>query len=80
MCATGLQLRRISTAQVQDSGRSVSDADILAGEMAVGRWRPDFLAVSYSRSKFAIVDVCRPSDVRLERLDAAYQGTSGQKK
>ena len=74
MCATGLQLRRISTAQVQDSGRSVSDADILAGEMAVGRWRPDFLAVSYSRSKIAIVDVCRPSDVRLERLDAAYQG------
>jgi len=42
--------------------------------MAVGRWRPDFLAVSYSRNKIAIVDVCRPSDVRLERLDAAYQG------
>ena len=54
MFATGLQLCRISTAQVQDSGRPVSDADILAGEMAVGRWRPDFLAVSYSRSKIAI--------------------------
>ena len=41
---------------------------------AVGRWRPDFLAVSYSRSKIAIVEVCRHSDVHLERLDAAYQG------
>jgi ribonuclease HI len=74
MLATGLQLRRIPTAQVQDSGRPVSDADVVAGEMATGRWRPDFLAVSYSRSKIAIVEVCRPSDVRLERLDAAHQG------
>jgi len=74
MLATGLQLRRISTAQVQDSGRPVSDADLAAGETAVGRWRPDFLAVSYSLSKIAIVEVCRPSDVRLERLEAAYQG------
>jgi hypothetical protein len=76
MLATGLQLRRISTAQVQDSGRPVSDADVVTGETAVGRWRPDFLAISYSRSKIAIVEVCRPSqaDVHLERLDAAYQG------
>jgi len=43
-------------------------------QLAGGARRPDFLAVSYSRSKIAIVDVCRPSDVRLERLDAAYQG------
>jgi len=74
MLATGLQLRRISTAQVQDSGRPVSEADVVTGETAVGRWRPDFLAVSYSLSKIAIVEVCRPSDVHLERLDAAYQG------
>ena len=55
---------------------AVSNADILAGEMAVGRWRPDFITVSYSCSKIAIVEVtvCRPSDVCLERLDAAYQG------
>ncbi len=46
MFATGLQLHRISTAQVQDSGKPVSDADVVAGEPAVDRWRPNFLTVS----------------------------------
>ena len=74
MLATGLQLRRVHTAQVQQSGRPVRDTDTAAGDMALGRWRPDLLAVSYSRHKIAILELCRPSDVRLERLDAAYQG------
>ena len=39
MLATGLQLRRVPTIQVQNSGRPVSDADAVAGDMAVGRWR-----------------------------------------
>ncbi len=46
----------------------------MAGERAVGRWRPNFLAVLYSHGKIAIVEMCLPSDIRLERLDAAYQG------
>ena len=74
MLATGLQLRRVHTAQVQQSGRPVRATDTAAGDMALGRWRPDLLAVSYSRHKIAILELCRPSDVRLERLDAAYQG------
>ena len=74
MLATGLQLRRVPTIQVQNSGRPVSYADAAAGDMAVGRWRPDFIAVSESRKKIAIVELCPPSDVWLERLEAAYQG------
>ena len=76
MLATGLQLRRVPTIQVQNSGRptSISDADAVAGDMAVGRWRPNLLVVSELRQKIAIVELCRPSDVRLERLEAAYQG------
>jgi len=74
MLATGLQLRRVPTIQVQNSGRPISDADAVAGDMAVGRWRPDFIAISESRKKIAIVELCRPSDVWLERLEAAYQG------
>ena len=74
MLATGLRLRPVPTDQVQLSGRPVSDADAVAGDMAVGRWRPDFRVVSESRQKIAIVELCRSSDVRLERLEAAYQG------
>ena len=72
--ATGLQLRRVPTIQVQNSGRPVSDADAAAGDMAGGRWRPDFIAVSESRKKIAMEELCRPSDVWLERFEAAYQG------
>ena len=42
--------------------------------MSLGNWRPDFVVVSHSRRKIAILELCRPSDVRLERLQAAYQG------
>jgi hypothetical protein len=74
MLATGLLLHRVPTVQVQNSGRLVSDADAAAGDMAVGKWRPDFIAISESRKKIAILELCRPSDVRLERLEAAFQG------
>ena len=53
MLATGLQLRRVPTDQVQNSGRQVSDADAAAGAMAISRWLPDLLAVSESRNKIA---------------------------
>jgi hypothetical protein len=41
--------------------------------MHLGRWQPDLLLVSHSRRKIAIMDVIRPSDIRRERLQAAYQ-------
>ena len=74
MLATGRRLRRVPTDQVQLSGRPVSDVDAVAGDMAGGRWRPDLLVVSESRQKIAIVELCRPSDVRLERFEATFQG------
>ena len=51
MLATGLRLRRVPTGQVQLSGWPVSDADAVAGDMAVGRWRPDLLVVFRSRER-----------------------------
>ena len=37
----------------------------------VQRWQPDATAISYSRKKIAIVDLCRPSDVCPEQLRIA---------
>ena len=73
MAATGLQLRRVPTVQVQQSGRTVSNADVEVGSMSLGRWQPDLVLISHSRHKIAILEVCRPSDVRLARLREAYQ-------
>ena len=73
--ATGPRLRRVPTDQVQFSGRPVSVAGVVAGDMAVGRWRSDLLAVSESCKKIALVELCRlcrPSNVPFLRLDTAY--------
>ena len=74
LSATGLQLRRVPTALVQQSGRTVRSADIDIGSMALGRWRPDFVLVSDLHHRIAILELCRPSDVRIERLLEAYKG------
>ena len=74
MSATSLRLRPVPTVQVQQSGRTVSVADIQVGSMYLGRWQPDLVLISSSRHKIAILDVCRPSDVWLERLQEANQG------
>ena len=42
--------------------------------MSLGRWQPDLVLISRSLHKIAILEFCRPSDVRLARLHAAYQG------
>ena len=40
-------------------------------EIRVERWQPDAVAVSWTRKKIAIIDLCRPSDVCPEQLKAA---------
>jgi len=72
----GLLLRPVPSTQVQQSGRAVTAANQAAGSMSLGNWRPDFLVVSHwhSRRKLAILELCRPSDVCLGRLQAAYLG------
>jgi hypothetical protein len=42
--------------------------------MSLGRWQPDLVLISRSLHKIAILELCRPSDVRLARLQEAYQG------
>lgn len=73
MAGTGLHLCSVPTALVQSSGRPVSDADKLAGLMSLCRWQPDFVVISYTCHKIAILDLSRPSDVWLERIQAAHQ-------
>jgi hypothetical protein len=72
MAVTGLRLLPVATASVQATGRPVSTADIEKGTMALGRWRPDFLVVSFARRKVAILELCRPSDVSTDLLQNAY--------
>ena len=72
MAVTGLRLLPVATASVQATGRPVSTADIEKGTMALGRWRPDFLVVSFARRKVAILELCRPSDVSTDMLQNAY--------
>ena len=70
---TGLVLEVVPTAIVLQSGRQVSDSDTTALQMSLGRWQPDFMAISYSTKKIAIgPEVCRPSDTRAENLFEAY--------
>ena len=70
---TGLVLEVVPTAIVLQSGRQVSDSDTTALQMSLGRWQPDFMAISYSTKKIAIgPEVCRLSDTRADNLFEAY--------
>ena len=41
--------------------------------MSLGRWQPDFMAISYPTKKPALgPEVCRPSDTRAENLFEAF--------
>ena len=63
----------VPTAIVLQSGRQVSDSDTAALQMSLGRWQPDFMAISYSTYKIAIgPEVCRQSDTHAENLFEAY--------
>ena len=63
----------VSTAIVLQSGSQVMDSDTAALQMSLGRWQPDFLALSYSTKKIATgPEVCRPSDTCTENLFEAY--------
>ena len=60
MAATGLVLRRVPTAQVQQSGQTVSASDITVGSMSLGRWQPDLVLISRSQHKIAILEPADP--------------------
>ena len=48
------------------------DSDPAALQMSLGRWQPDFMAISYPTKKIAIrQEVCRQSDTRAENLFGA---------
>ena len=69
---TGLRLRPVPSVRMEATGRPVCNADLEAGQMYLGRWRPHLLVLSFRAHKIAVLEVCRPSDVSPERLQAAY--------
>ena len=43
-----------------------------AGECALKRWQPDWVAaISYAHKRIVIIDLCRPSDAYGDQLEAA---------
>ena len=46
-------LELVPTAVVLKSGRHISDSDVSEAEMSLGRWQPDFIAISSTWKKFA---------------------------
>ena len=48
--------------------------------MRLGRWQPDFMAISCSNKKIAIVpEVCQPSDTRAKTVVESLLETYGRK-
>ena len=73
MSRTGLRLAPVPTTLVQETGRTVTDSDIQAGQMSLGNWQPDIIGISFARRKIAIgPEVTIPSDSRPQSLTAAY--------
>jgi ribonuclease HI len=65
----GLNLSKVPAAVVATAGKQVV-ADS-AGECDLQRWQPDWVAISYDHKRIAIIDLCRPSDVHEDQLEAA---------
>ena len=54
MFLTGLCLKGVPTALVQQAGRSVQESQIQAGQMSLGRWQPDIVGISFVKKMIAI--------------------------
>ena len=67
--STGLVLRPVSTTSVAQARRQPTDDP--ESEQDLGRWQPDWILVSSELKKIAVLDLCRPSDVRPTQLPAA---------
>jgi len=66
---TGLHLTKVPVDIVVSAGKSsVADS---AGECDLQRWQPDWLAISQTHKRIAIIDLCRPSDVHEDQLEIA---------
>ncbi len=65
----GLTLSKVPAAVVATAGKqAVADS---AGECDLQRWQPDWVAISYDHKRIASNDLCRPSDVHENLLEAA---------
>jgi hypothetical protein len=65
----GLTLAKVSAEVVAHAGKS-SVADP-AGQFDLQRWQPDWVVISHTHQRIAIIDLCRPADVHEDQLKAA---------
>lgn len=73
MGRTGLHLRPVSAAVVEQARPENAQAVTTPtdGVCDLSRWQPDWVLVSTTLKRIAIVDLCRPSDVHPDQLSAA---------
>ena len=62
-------MAKVSAEVVANAGKS-STVDP-AGQCDLQRWQPDWVAISHTHKRIAIIDLCRPSDVHEDQLKAA---------
>ena len=73
LSGTGLQLRPVDTALVQQAGRAVKDSEIQARQMSLCSWQPEIICISLAKKKIAIgPEVTFPSDSRSAPLLEAH--------
>ncbi len=65
----GLTLTKVPAAVVADAGKSPEVGS--AGECDLQRRQSNWVAISYAHKRIAINDLCRPSDVHVDQLEAA---------
>ena len=65
----GLTMAKVSAAVVTNAGQSPAVGP--TGQCDLQRWQPDWVAISHTRRRIAIIDLCRPSDVHEDQLKAA---------
>ena len=74
MSRTGLRLAQVPTTLVRETGRTITDSDIQAGQMSLSNWQPDIIGISFAKRKIAIgPEVTIPSDSSPQSLTAAYE-------
>jgi hypothetical protein len=73
LAATGLKMQQVPIEAVQQALQDSNNTEADLGNVDLGRWKPDFILVSWKRKRIAVVDLTRPSVVLSAQLEEAYR-------
>ncbi len=73
LASTGLKLQQVPIEEVWLALRGTDNTEADLGNVELGRWRLDFILVSWKRKRIAGVDLTWPSDVLSAQLAEAYR-------